>query len=139
MERVHGTCVAIGEKAVLLRGPSACGKSDLALRIIDGGGCLVADDQTLLFREGERLLASSPATIAGQLEVRGIGIVSVDSVSRIRLSLVADLVAAEQVERLPEPGACTLLGLAVPMIRIAPFEVSAAAKLRLVLQQMAPT
>ena len=61
---VHATAVAIDGEAILLRGPSGSGKSDLALRLIDGGAQLVADDQTLLRREGERVLASAPPAIA---------------------------------------------------------------------------
>ena len=43
MIRAHGTCVEIDGSGVLLRGPSGSGKSDLALRLIDGGARLVAD------------------------------------------------------------------------------------------------
>ncbi len=76
---VHATAVAIEGEAVLLRGPSGSGKSDLALRLIDGGAQLVADDQTLLRRAGGRVLASAPPAIAGLLEVRGVGVVRVEA------------------------------------------------------------
>ncbi|RME65602.1 MAG: aldolase, partial [Alphaproteobacteria bacterium] len=46
MERVHGTCVAIDGAGVLILGPSGAGKSDFALRLIDEGAVLVADDYT---------------------------------------------------------------------------------------------
>jgi serine kinase of HPr protein (carbohydrate metabolism regulator) len=128
---VHGTAVALGEVGVLLRGASGSGKSDLALRLIDGGARLVADDRTLLRREGGLLLASAPPPIAGRLEVRGIGILAVPSVASCALRLVVDLVAPGAVERLPEPRTARLLGLDLPLISLAPFEASAAAKLRL--------
>jgi serine kinase of HPr protein (carbohydrate metabolism regulator) len=128
---VHGTTVELAGVGVLLRGPPGSGKSDLALRLIDAGARLVADDRTLLRREGEALIASAPATIAGRLEVRGIGIATVPSVASGVLRLVVDLVAPEAVERLPEPRSVRLLGLDLPLISLSPFEASAPAKLRL--------
>ncbi|MEC8584968.1 MAG: HPr kinase/phosphatase C-terminal domain-containing protein, partial [Pseudomonadota bacterium] len=76
MERVHGTCVAIDGAGVLLRGPSGGGKSDLALRLIDGGATLVGDDQLELSRVQDRVVARAPGPLQGQLEIRGIGIVA---------------------------------------------------------------
>jgi serine kinase of HPr protein (carbohydrate metabolism regulator) len=137
MIRVHGTSVALEGEGVLLRGPSGCGKSDLALRLIDQGACLVADDQTELFLDGDEIAMTAPATIAGRIEVRGLGILSVPSVDRAPLRLVVDLVAAAAVERLPEPRHCSLLGRSVALIGLAPFEASAAAKLRLALHATA--
>jgi serine kinase of HPr protein (carbohydrate metabolism regulator) len=128
---VHGTTVELAGIGVLLRGASGSGKSDLALRLIDSGAHLVADDRTLLRREGDVLIAAPPPTIAGRLEVRGIGIVAVPNVASSVLRLVVDLVAPGAVERLPEPGFARLLGIDLPLISLTPFEASAAAKLRL--------
>lgn len=127
---VHATTVEIGGVGVLLRGPSGSGKSDLALRLLDAGARLVADDRTLLRREGDRIVASAPATIAGRLEVRGIGIMTVPAVDAAVVGLVVDLVAGP-VERLPEPCSVRLLDIDLPLVRLAPFEASAVAKLRL--------
>jgi RNase adaptor protein for sRNA GlmZ degradation len=135
--RMHATCVAIGGAAVLLRGPSGAGKSDLALRLIEGGARLVADDQVMLAAEGGRLIARAPAPIAGRLEVRGIGIVPVATEAAAPVALIADLVAARAVERLPDPSAETILGVALARIDLAPFEISAPAKLRLALARAA--
>ena len=129
--------MAIDGRGVLLRGPSGSGKSDLALRVIDAGGRLVADDQTRLAREGSTLVAAAPDVISGQIEIRGIGIVPVDSVPRAPLVLVVDMVPVDQVERAPDPGSCEYLGLAVPLLGLAPFEASAPIKLRLALTSIA--
>ena len=141
--RMHATCVAIGGAAVLLRGPSGAGKSDLALRLIEAGAKLVADDQVLLEAVDGRLIARAPAPIAGKLEVRGIGIVPVATAPAAPVALIADLVAADAVERLPEPERETILGVALPRMALAPFEVSAPTKLRLALARatgnIAPT
>ncbi|HWD59180.1 MAG TPA: HPr kinase/phosphatase C-terminal domain-containing protein [Stellaceae bacterium] len=130
---VHATAVAVDGCAVLLRGPSGSGKSDLALRLIDAGARLVADDQSRLSREGDAVMVRAPQPIAGLIEVRGLGIVKLDALPAARLVLIADLVASERVERLPEPSSETILGLAIPVVAIAPLEASAPAKLRLAL------
>lgn len=134
MIRLHGTAIALGSDGVLLRGPSGSGKSDLALRLIDEGGRLVADDQTELRLIGGRLRMSAPQAIAGRIEVRGLGILRVETVPSAVLRLVVDLVPSTAVERLPEPQACELLGCRVPLVALAPFEASATAKLRLALR-----
>lgn len=136
MERVYGTCIAINGRAVLFRGPSASGKSDLALRVVEAGGHLVADDQTMLTRENDTLVATCPETISGRIEIRGIGILPVPTIRRAPLSLVMDLVPSEQIDRFPDPRRCQYLGIDVPLLNIAPFEVSAAAKVRLALTSL---
>jgi HPr kinase/phosphorylase len=133
---VHATAVAIDGSAVLLRGPPGSGKSDLALRLIDGGARLIADDQAVLLRRDCDIVVRAPATIAGLLEVRGVGVLRLDPLDEVRLALVVDLVPAAQIERLPEPRFETILGLAIPLLALAPFEGSTAAKLRLALRTL---
>jgi hypothetical protein len=135
---IHATAVALpveGDWAgVLLRGPSGSGKSDLALRLIDEGARLVADDQTELGLNDGALTLRVPACIAGRMEVRGLGLVSVPTVEQAALVLVADLVPAAEIERLPVPQTVLLAGFSVALVRLAPFEASATAKLRLATQ-----
>jgi HPr kinase/phosphorylase len=138
MIRVHGTSVALEGEGLLLRGPSGCGKSDLALRLIDEGAQLVADDQTELRLDGDEIAMTAPASIAGQIEVRGLGILHVPSVASAPLRVVVDLVPAPDVERMPEQRTCVLLGRSVPLLSLAAFEASVAAKLRLALRAAAP-
>jgi HPr kinase/phosphorylase len=134
---VHATAIAIEGDAILLRGPPGAGKSDLALRLIEGGARLLADDQALLQRRGNHVLVRAPAAIAGLLEVRGVGIVRVDSLDEASLALVVDLTPSAQVERIPDNRFEVVLGLTIPLIALAPFEVSAAAKLRLAWRALA--
>ena len=133
MVLVHASCVALEGSGVLLRGAPGAGKSDLALRLIEDGARLVADDQVALTSNGGTLLAAPPARIAGLIEVRGIGIVSMDFVPRCPLRLVVDLVAPGSVERMPEAASVTLSGHRVRHVALAPFEASAPAKVRLAL------
>src|SRR5438046_8865508 len=90
---LHATAIAIDGRAVLLRGTSGAGKSDLALRLIDAGARLVADDQSELRRQGERILVRAPATIGGLIEVRGVGIVRLHPLAAAPRALTVDLVA----------------------------------------------
>ena len=130
--RVHASAVAIGGRGVLILGASGRGKSDLALRLIDRGAVLIADDQVELAARGGRLRACALATIHGKLEVRGVGIVDCDAVAA-PIALVVDLDA--EPERLPEPGVSSLEGIAVPTVALAPFDASAPLKVELALKR----
>ena len=131
-ETLHATSVAIDGRAVLLCGPSGVGKSDLALRLIDRGATLVSDDYTLVQRIDGALRATAPDT----MEVRGLGIVPMPH-GDAPVALLCDLF--DQVDRMPPEGLSrAVAGLQVPVIKIAPFEVSAAIKVELALRTLAP-
>lgn len=133
MTLIHATAVAdpATARAVLLRAPPGGGKSDLALRLIDRGWHLIADDQVAVEPRDGRLIARPPTTIAGRIEARGLGIVALPYMDEATIVLVVDLVAPEAVERLPEPARCMLAGVDLPLLRLAPFEASAVTKVRL--------
>jgi len=132
--RIHGTCVAVEGRGALLRGPSGSGKSDLALRLIERGAQLIADDQVILEADGASVRASAEPRLHGKLEVRGVGILDVPHVQGAPLLAVFDLCGAEDVPRLPEPEWAELLpGTKVRLFHLAPFEASAPDKVRLTL------
>jgi serine kinase of HPr protein (carbohydrate metabolism regulator) len=143
---IHGTCVAWGDRAALLRGASGSGKSDLALRFLalppEGslGPRLVADDQMFVEACGDTLIASAPATLAGKIEVRGLGILAMEHLAAAELKLAVDLVPPADVPRMPPEIAqsLTLAGVALPVLRLAPFEASAPLKLKLALLSAPP-
>src|SRR5258708_30463148 len=99
---VHATAVAIDGAGVLLLGPSGAGKSDLALRLIDQGAALIADDQVELDVSVAGLMATAPASLAGLIEIRGVGIRRCPTIPGAILRLAVDLVAPAMVDRLPE-------------------------------------
>jgi serine kinase of HPr protein (carbohydrate metabolism regulator) len=134
METVHGTTVAIAGAGVLLRGPSASGKSDLALRLIDDGAVLVADDRTVLSCSAGTIVASAPTSIAGRIEVRGLGIVPVAAAEAAPLRLVVDLVGPDGTERMPPARRVALMGAELPLLRLAAFHASTPSKIRLALR-----
>lgn len=137
---VYGTCVALDARAALLRGRSGAGKSDLALRFLSldpARHALVSDDQVHVRAIGDRPFASAPPTIAGLMEVRGVGILKMPAKARAELCLVVDLVQEGDVPRLPAqpPETAEIAGLLVPMLRLSAFEQSAPIKLRLALER----
>lgn len=133
-ETLHASCVAIGGRAVLIEGPSGAGKSDLALRLIDRGAVLVSDDYTLTQRVGTALIASAPVTIAGRIEVRGLGIMSMAHVDRVAVALIVSIDGA--VERMPEGArARKVAGIDIPVVTLAALEASAPVKVEMALKQ----
>ena len=134
-EMLHATTVALNGRAVILAGRSGSGKSDLALRLLDRGFLLVSDDQTLVRKSGDWLIASAPPTIKGKLEVRGIGIVEVDQADELPVCLCVELTS--EIERLPDEGRVRLiLGAKIPLVSIDPLTASAPAKVTLALDRL---
>lgn len=133
---VRGSCVAIGEAGVLLRGDSGCGKSDLALRLIDGGAMLVSDDYVAVRAEGERIVAAPPEPIRGLIELRGVGLLRVPYCENVALALVLDLLPSFRVSRHPERKTTQISGVSLPLFAIAPLEASAPAKVRMLLNAL---
>lgn len=137
---IHATAVAayVGEgwRAALLRGPSGSGKSDLALRMIGRGWRLVGDDYVEVWASGGAAYACGPERIAGLIEARGVGPVTVPRLALARVSLIVDCVAAP--DRLPEESAEALAGIDVARLALAALESSAPDKLALALTAPRP-
>ena len=131
-EAVHASSVAIDGRAILITGVSGSGKSDLALRLIDRGFTLISDDQTLVRRDGDRLIASAPPTIRGKLEIRGIGIIEVETANDVPVALLVKLTG--DIQRLPDDSReRPILGINLPLVTIDATTASAAAKVVLAL------
>lgn len=88
---IHASCVGLGPSGVLLLGKPGAGKSDLALRLIDEGATLVADDRTILFTRRGSLCGKSPDSIRGLMEIGGLGIVALPSRADVKIALVVKL------------------------------------------------
>ena len=105
------------------------------MRLLDRGFTLVSDDRTIVRKEGERLLASAPPTIAGKLEVRGIGIVEVERVDNVPVVLLIELTS--DIQRLPDDSReRPVLGVKLPLINIDAMAASAPSKVALALDRM---
>ena len=134
-ETVHASTVASDGRAILISGPSGSGKSDLTLRLLDRGFTLVSDDQTIVRREGDRLIANSPPNIAGKLEIRGIGIVDMETVSDVPIALYVELTS--EIMRLPDDRReRPVLGVNLPLVSVDAMTASAASKVSLALDRL---
>ncbi|MFP6711390.1 MAG: HPr kinase/phosphatase C-terminal domain-containing protein [Rhodospirillales bacterium] len=137
MSQIHATAISIDGAGVLLRGPSACGKSDLALRLVDqldGGAQLIADDRVDANTIEGNVQLSAPETLYGMIEVRGLGIVKLETIAEAPLRLIVDLKPYAEIDHMPEPQEDEIEGVSVPVIEIDPFETSAIAKIKIALQ-----
>ena len=114
-------------RGVLIEGPSGAGKSDLALRALDQGFSLVADDRVLLWISRGRLFGRAPDALFALLEVRGLQVIGVPALALAQVALVARCGLAA---RIPDVQFVEVAGLAIPRIDIDPREASAPAKLR---------
>ena len=131
MDHIHATAVSIDGHGVLITGPSGAGKSDLALRLIDRGAKLIADDRVVARVNSGAVSLSPPANLAGLLEVHGIGIVELDHQAAAPLNLVVELVGRDAVERLPEDPATEILGHRIACVRLHAFDNAVAEKVEL--------
>ena len=131
---VHAGLIALptprGWAGVLIEGPSGAGKSDLALRALDHGFRLVADDRVLLWASGGGLFGRAPDVLSGQIEIRGLGVAPTPALRLTRIALVVECVAAAEVERLPDRLMVERAGVAITALRRWPFEPAAPVKLR---------
>ncbi len=114
-DTIHATCVAWYGRGVLITGASGAGKSSLGLVLMAMGCSLVADDRVRIRRDDERLIATSPPSIVGRIEARGIGILDAESQPDAQVALAVDLDHAETA-RMPQRRILTLLGCDVPLI-----------------------
>lgn len=127
---MHATAIVLGERGVLVAGPSGSGKTALALALVERVRAagrfarLVSDDQVFLSAHQGRLVCHAPATIAGLVEVRGLGPVPAEYEAAAAIDLLVRLVPNNEVERFPEPASELLLGCRVPMVMLAEREIA---------------
>jgi HPr kinase/phosphorylase len=123
---VHASAVNVGNRAVLIRGPSGSGKSRLAFDLVMAGrsgqippAVLVGDDRVHLDTAGEKIVVRPVRELAGLMEIRGLGIRRCDFIEEAIVGLVVDLSAAD-AERLPPPEALltSIYGVTIPRIPV---------------------
>ena len=117
-------------RGALLLGASGVGKSDLALRCLDLGFHLVADDRVVLWASGDGLYGAAPDSLSGLLEARGLGILHLPYRPWARISLAIDCVPSGEAERMPDFQPFEALDRRVSKLSLACQEASAPAKLR---------
>ncbi len=126
MTTIHASAVLVGPRAVLIRGPSGSGKSRLAYAAIQAAETglirfarLVGDDRVHVEAAHGRLLVRPAATLAGLIEIRGLGIRRVPHEPLAAVGLIVDLAAAD-AERMPECFESSLAGISLPRLPVAP-------------------
>jgi serine kinase of HPr protein (carbohydrate metabolism regulator) len=123
--------VAGAWRGALIEGPSGVGKSDLALRALDQGFVLVADDRTLVFVSGGKLYGRAPDPLAGLVEARGLGVLPQSYRPFCRVDLVVRCVDRPQaVERLPDPMFEAIEGVSTRVLDLWPLEPAGPGKIR---------
>ena len=126
-------------RGALLLGPSGAGKSDLALRALDQGFQLVADDRTQVFLSEGRLFGRAPKPLFGLMEIRGVGVARMAALSFAPVSLaVRCKTNPGEVERLPEAMSECFLGVDIPALDLWALENSAPAKIRRAIEHLGP-
>ena len=121
-DTIHASAVAVGERGILIRGSSGSGKSALALALIDDprlDARLIGDDRLILSDGENGVVARPPEAIAGLIEVRGVGIVTLPYVAEASIALVVDLLPAAECPRHPDEAERTTLLLGRPVPRLA--------------------
>ena len=114
-ELVHASCVALGDRGLLIIGASGSGKSALALRLMAVGAALVADDQTLLTRDGDALIARCPPQLSGLIEARFVGLLRATPQEQAQIAVVVDL-SQHETARLPPQRAVTVQGVSLDLV-----------------------
>jgi serine kinase of HPr protein (carbohydrate metabolism regulator) len=135
---IHATCISINGHGVLIIGASGRGKSDLALRLIDRGARLVSDDYTNVRAENGKLIASPPETIAGKIEIRGLGIVDAPFEPSTPVSLIVDLEGS--IDRFPDSlNVREIDGIRLATLSLAAHEASTPIKIEWAIRQQGAT
>lgn len=125
----HGTAVLLhnpgyAASAIFIRGASGSGKSDLALRLMARGAELIGDDQVELEKRQENVFAGAVDAIRGLIEIRGLGLLRYPEAAPAKLRLIIDLVAREDVPRLPHWGDMDIFGVKIPLVKLHAFDAS---------------
>jgi HPr kinase/phosphorylase len=124
---VHASAVQVGNRAVMIRGPSGVGKSRLAFELILAGRAgqipptlLVGDDRVHLEARTTQLMVRPVPVLAGLIEIYGLGIRRCEFAEEAVVGLVVDL-AAPDAERLPSAEALStsIRGVEIPRIPIS--------------------
>lgn len=128
------SAVSIGGRAVLIEGPSGIGKSELCLTLCDRGAKLVSDDQVLISKTCGSISANPAPNIAGQIEIRNLGIINMEFVQNIPVALIIEL--SQNAPRFVENARTDhMLGIKVPHIQLTAYSTALAIKVEWALQQ----
>lgn len=118
-ETLHGGLIAHTGAGLLLLGQSGSGKSRLMAEMMLHGARLVADDQVELSEQSGMVMGGAPKTLSNILELRGVGIIRVNEIVPRHVVHLAVELGENDPERLPEPATISLLGRAIPLLKVS--------------------
>ncbi len=124
---LHATAVIYGDCGVLILGSSGSGKSALALALLARArlsalfGALIGDDRIWVRQAGGRLIASGARDLAGVIERRRAGLLTVGFEHAAVVRLVVELSQSGQCwPRMPQenPDVLRLVGIDAPRLAL---------------------
>jgi HPr kinase/phosphorylase len=123
---LHATALIYGENGVLIVGPSGSGKSALALALMGRARdlgfftALIGDDRVYVRRAADRLVAEGAGQMAGLIERRMAGLVSVGHEPAAIVRLAVELCERGGTwPRMPDdPGGLTIGGVLLPRLAL---------------------
>jgi len=127
---VHGSLVDVYGVGLLFTGASGIGKSECALDLVERGHRLVADDVvTITRRHGDVLIGTGNQLLRHHMEIRGLGIIDVQSIFGIRAIRLQKRVEVQvnlqawsndlEIERVGlDEKRIELLGVPVPYVQV---------------------
>ncbi|MFK4824641.1 HPr kinase/phosphorylase [Paenochrobactrum sp. BZR 588] len=128
---IHASTVEVNGRGVMFLGASGAGKTELVLTLIERAAArgenalLVADDRTLIRREGDAIIAGVPEQLAGGIEIRGAGLFRHPFKNDTKLALVVRLVQAEMADRFPEGHQWHFEGVDIPCLHLRALSTGA--------------
>ena len=132
-ETLPAACVALGGRAVLIEARDAQARAELALRLVDRGGSLIAGEQTICQRQGSQLIACASSNDGGRIEVAGLGIVDLPSTERAPVDLLIQILDTPTL--FPQETTRRLAGVPVRVMTLAALDPAAPAKVAVALGQ----
>lgn len=133
-ELLHATAVLVGDRGIVIIGPSGSGKSSVARALMDRASArgmfaaLISDDQCQMRPASGRLICTTPAALRGGLEVRGSGLHSVDHETAAVIHLVVELIEPDHAIRFADSATAQLQGVAIPHLLLPKREIEAACR-----------
>lgn len=134
---IHGSAFAYLGVGCLILGEPGSGKSRLLAEALMLGAELIGDDQLLLTAEGQGLIASPAPTIAGVMEVRGLGLIRRSYVPSHHLHIAVKFItAADHTPSAPAASELAIAGVSLPVHPLPASPPVGAAGLLLFLRAM---
>lgn len=135
MIQIYATAIAINGNGIIITGHSGAGKSDLTMRLIDRGAQLIADDQIIINGPVNKPILCQTAHHINAIELRGVGIISMDCVNNVALKLA--VILDDNYERSPKPFPLRDYGdYHIPTVKISAWELSAPIKVEMALKEI---